>query len=159
LAAVRFSTEKNAVGCPEPLSARPLYIEGLSRTAPAAAYRVEAFMLDSEDTHEQNVRERIERDGPEAEIGRQADVERLKPHIEAFYEHGSRADVVGLCEAFESLERKEFRVCDLQRACLLEEIVCVLGRANTYSRVDTIGKSCKYDQKANLFSPNQGAGQ
>jgi hypothetical protein len=30
--------------------------------------------------------------------------------------------VIGLCEAFESLERKEFGVNDLRRACLIEEI-------------------------------------
>ncbi|HEY3936736.1 MAG TPA: hypothetical protein VGL97_04870 [Bryobacteraceae bacterium] len=80
-------------------------------------------MLDSDDTHEQNVRERIERDGPEAEIARQADVERLKSHMEAFYEHGSRADIVGLCEAFEALERREFSANDLRRACLIEAIL------------------------------------
>jgi hypothetical protein len=79
-------------------------------------------MLDLEDTHEQNVRERIERDGVEAEIARQADVERLKPHIETFYEHDSHADVIGLCEAFESLERKKFGVNGLRRAGLIEEI-------------------------------------
>ena len=84
-------------------------------------------MIDSEDTHEQNVRERIERDGQAAEIGRQADVERLKPHIKAFYEHGSRADIVGLREAFESLERKASRASDLHRACLLEEILATFG--------------------------------
>jgi hypothetical protein len=82
-------------------------------------------MLDSEDTHEQNVRERIERDGLEAEIARQADVERLKLHMEAFYEHGSHADIVGLCRAFNSLERKEFNLRDLNRACLIEEILAV----------------------------------
>jgi hypothetical protein len=72
-------------------------------------------MLNSEDTHEQNVQERIERNGPVQEMLRQADVERLKSYMEAFYEHGSRADVVGLCEAFDSLERKEFSASDLNR--------------------------------------------
>lgn len=104
-------------------SKKGLFIyRGLSRSRSPAAYRLEEFMLDSEDTHEQNIRERIERDGLEVEIGRQADVERLKSHMEAFYEHGSRADIRGLCEAFESLERKEFSERKLHRACLLEEI-------------------------------------
>jgi hypothetical protein len=80
-------------------------------------------MFDSDRTHEQNVRERIERDGPVAEILRQADMEWLKPRIEAFYEHGSGADASGLRRAFESLERREFKECDLHRARLIEEIL------------------------------------
>jgi hypothetical protein len=88
-------------------------------------------MFDSDDTHEQNVRERIERDGPVAEVLRRGDVERLRPHIDAFYEHGFRADIRGLCEAFESLDRKEFRECDSHRACLIEEILSIFGRVRS----------------------------
>jgi len=53
-------------------------------------------MQDHEDTHLENARERIERDGPVAELLRQAYVERLRSHLEAFYEHGRLADLVGL---------------------------------------------------------------
>ena len=82
-------------------------------------------MFESEDIHQQNVRCRIERDGLVAEIIRQAYVERLKSHIEAFYEHGSCADVVALCEAFDQLEQKEFTMCDLHKARLIEELLSV----------------------------------
>jgi hypothetical protein len=40
---------------------------------------------------------------------RQADIEQLKSPIDAFYEHGSRADIVGLCQAFAYLLNR----CDI----------------------------------------------
>jgi len=85
-------------------------------------------MHDHEDTHLENVRERIERDGLVAEMRRRATVEHLKSHMDAFYEHGSRADVAALCDAFDSVERRRFDVRDLNRACLIEEILSAYGR-------------------------------
>jgi len=84
-------------------------------------------MVSSKNTHLQNVRERIKRDGPVAERVRRDYIDSLKSYIEAFYEHGSFADVTGLCEAFEALECRKFSVHDLHRACLLEEILSIFG--------------------------------
>ncbi len=70
--------------------------------------------------------ERASKKMDRSQMLRRADVERLKPHIEA-YEHGFRADIRGLYEAFESLERKEFRECDSHRAYLIEEILSMFG--------------------------------
>jgi hypothetical protein len=84
-------------------------------------------MLDSEDSHQQNVRERIARDGPGAELLRQAYVKELKSHMDAFYEHGSLADVLALCEAFERLDCREYGRSDLHRARLVEELA-IFGR-------------------------------
>ena len=80
-------------------------------------------MHEHDDTHLENIRERIARDGPVAETIRQAHVEQLKSHMAAFYEHGSTMDIIALCRAFSSLEQKEFSFGDLYEACLVESVL------------------------------------
>jgi hypothetical protein len=54
-------------------------------------------MLDHEDTHLESMRRRIERHRP-AEMSPEAYVDRLRSRIEAFYEHGSCADLPRVTE-------------------------------------------------------------
>jgi hypothetical protein len=84
-------------------------------------------MPDYEDTRLENIRERIQRNGPGAEILRQAYIERLRSHIEAFYEHGSLADLLSLCAAFDALEGEECGADDLHRARLVEKLTAAGG--------------------------------
>ena len=91
-------------------------------------------MLDLENTHEQNVRERIERDGVAAEMLRQMYVDRLKSHNEGFYEHGSTVDIIGICQAFDLLKQEGCEAGDVHRALLVEAILALFDRPHSLFR-------------------------
>ncbi len=52
----------------------------------------------------ENAQARIDESGPGAELLRRMYVGRLQSYMEAFYQHGSFADVVALCRALELSE-------------------------------------------------------
>jgi hypothetical protein len=56
------------------------------------------------DTHRENVEERVRKFGKAFEALRQSYVTRLRGHFDSLYEHGSLADLVALCMAFEEWE-------------------------------------------------------
>lgn len=66
------------------------------------------------ETRQQNSDDRARMSGPGAELLRRVQVAHLRDHMEAFYEHGSLADVVALCAAFELMERgwRERAICE-----------------------------------------------
>jgi hypothetical protein len=53
----------------------------------------------------ENATERVSRIGPGAEALRRIHVQRLRSHMDAFYEHGSVADVLLLSTVFDEAER------------------------------------------------------
>jgi hypothetical protein len=84
-------------------------------------------MLCQADTHLQNARERVEQNGNGAELLRQMYLNQLKSYHAAFYEHGSFADVVAICMAFDHLERQGWNVRAPCRASLIESILVLFA--------------------------------
>ena len=86
-------------------------------------------VLENEDeTHVQNATERISRIGPGAETLRRIHLQRLRSHLDAFYEHGTLADVLLLSAAFDEAERSCRGLPPMRdRACLIESLLTVLG--------------------------------
>jgi hypothetical protein len=79
----------------------------------------------SEDSAEkQNTDARVARIGPAAEKIRRVGIERLRSHMDAFYEHGSVADVFLLCAGFEEAERTR-RTYSPERADLVEALMSI----------------------------------
>ena len=75
----------------------------------------------------QNATERVSRTGPGAEALRRIHIQRLRSHLDAFYEHGSLADILLLSAAFEEAERR-YRAAQMwDRACLVESLLTVSG--------------------------------
>jgi hypothetical protein len=66
----------------------------------------EQVLEDDGETRVQNATERVSRIGLGAEALRRIHVQRLKSHLDAFYEHGSLADILLLSAAFEEAERR-----------------------------------------------------
>ena len=85
-------------------------------------------VLENDDeTRLQNATERVSRIGPCAEALRRIHVQRLRSHLDAFYEHGSLADILLLSAAFEEAERS-YRAAQMwDRACLVESLLTVSG--------------------------------
>ena len=84
----------------------------------------------SEETRRENADERRQFAGAGLELLRRALVERLRMHMEIFYEHGSIGDVSALCAAFDLLDRDngyERPVCVRSQAELVEGLLNVLG--------------------------------
>jgi len=75
----------------------------------------------------QNATERVSRIGPGAEALRRIHVQRLRCHMDAFYEHGSLADVLLLSAAFDEGERSYLGEEMRDRACLVESLLTVCG--------------------------------
>jgi hypothetical protein len=59
------------------------------------------------DTQRENTEERIQKAGPGFELLRKAYVAELRAHVDAFYEHGSTADIFALCGAFNLKEGRQ----------------------------------------------------
>ncbi len=72
----------------------------------------------------ENTEHRIQHEGPGSELLRRIYVEHLRSHMEAFYEHGSLADVVALSQA---LELSEQTSCTSRQAPVVEAFLEVLG--------------------------------
>ena len=81
------------------------------------------------ETRRENVGERVQFGGPGLELFRRVHVEHLRAHMEVFYEHGSTADVLALCAAFELLQRgwREPSSCERSQAALVEAFLATLG--------------------------------
>jgi hypothetical protein len=77
----------------------------------------------------ENAQERIKHGGPGLELLRRVYVERLRSHMEAFYEHASAGDVFALCAAFDLSERarREKAICARDHAALVEAFLATLG--------------------------------
>lgn len=75
----------------------------------------------------ENATERVSRIGPGAEALRRIHVQRLRSHMDAFYEHGSLADVLLLSAAFDEAERSYRSGQMRDRACLVESLLTVAG--------------------------------
>jgi hypothetical protein len=110
-------------GTAKPLEGRLLDV-ARNTTKLALAERV----LEAEnETRVQNATKRVSRIGPGAEALRRIHVQRLGSHLDAFYEHGTLADVLLLSAAFDEAERS-YRGLQLRdRACLVESFLTVLG--------------------------------
>ena len=80
-----------------------------------------------DETRVQNATERVSRIGPSAEALRRIHVQRLRSHLDAFYEHGSLADILLLSAAFEEAERSYRAARMWDRACLVESLLTVSG--------------------------------
>ena len=80
-------------------------------------------------TRRENAEERVRLGGPGLELLRRVHIERLRGHMEAFYEHGTVADVLAFCAAFDLRERgwREQAGCKCSQASLLEALLAVLG--------------------------------
>jgi hypothetical protein len=81
------------------------------------------------DTHRENAEDRVRHAGPGVELIRSVCVARLRGYIEPFYEHGSLADMVALCLAFEEWEKQDpaaFRSMR-DRATLLEAVLKIFN--------------------------------
>lgn len=80
-----------------------------------------------DETRVQNATERVSRTGPGAEALRRIHIQRLRSHLDAFYEHGSLADILLLSAEFEEAERR-YRAAQMwDRACLVESLLTVSG--------------------------------
>jgi hypothetical protein len=87
----------------------------------------EQVLENDDETRVQNATERVSRIGPGAEALRRVHVQRLRSHLDAFYEHGSLADILLLSAAFEETERS-YRATEMwDRACLVESLLTVSG--------------------------------
>jgi hypothetical protein len=87
----------------------------------------EQVLEDDGETRVQNATERVSRIGPSAEALRRIHVQRLRSHLDAFYEHGTLTDVLLLSAAFDEAER-DYRAEQMRdRACLVESLLRVLG--------------------------------
>jgi hypothetical protein len=75
----------------------------------------------------QNIMARIARTGPAAEMFRRMNIERLKGHMDAFYEHGTLPDIMLLCAAFDAAER-ECKLWSPERAWLVDSLLMLCGR-------------------------------
>jgi hypothetical protein len=87
----------------------------------------EQVLENDDETRLQNATERVSRIGPGAEALRRIHVQRLRSHLDAFYEHGALADVVLLSAAFDEVERSCRGRQMRDRACLVESLLTVLG--------------------------------
>jgi hypothetical protein len=87
----------------------------------------EQVLENDDETRLQNATERVSRIGPGAEALRRIHVQRLRSHLDAFYEHGALADVVLLSAAFDEAERSCRGRQMRDRACLVESLLTVLG--------------------------------
>ena len=87
----------------------------------------EQVLADEDETRVQNATERVSRIGPAAEALRRIHIQRLRSHLDAFYEHATLADVLLLSAAFEEAERsyRGRRMSD--RAFLVESLLTVSG--------------------------------
>jgi hypothetical protein len=75
----------------------------------------------------ENITERVSRTGPDAEALRRIYVQRLRDHMDAFYEHGTLVDVLLLSAAFDEAERS-YRVEQMRdQTCLVDSLLTVLG--------------------------------
>jgi hypothetical protein len=89
--------------------------------------KLNEFQSSVTEAHRQNADERIRTLGPGFEIIRTAYVARLKEHVPAFYEHGSLADLVALCEAFEEWSKAPSQLAvKCERAVLVESLLRAL---------------------------------
>ena len=81
------------------------------------------------ETRAENTEERVRFSGPGAELLRGVHVEHLRAHMEVLYEHGSTADILALCAAFDLLERgwRERSECERTQATLIEAVLATLG--------------------------------
>jgi hypothetical protein len=87
----------------------------------------EQALENDDETRLQNATERVSRIGDGAEALRRIHVQRLRSHLDAFYEHGSLADILLLSAAFEEAERG-YRAAQMwDRACLVESLLTVSG--------------------------------
>lgn len=87
----------------------------------------EQVLENDDETRVQNATERVSRIGPGAEALRRIHVQRLRSHLDAFYEHGTLADVLLLSAAFDDAERSYRGRQMRERACLIESLLTVLG--------------------------------
>lgn len=80
-------------------------------------------------TERENAEERIRVFGPGLELLRRCCVEQLQAHMDAFYEHGSAADLFALCLAFDRLERtsEQGSAGTQNEASLIESILLTLA--------------------------------
>ena len=89
-------------------------------------------VLENDDeTRVQNATERVSRIGPSAEALRRIHVQRLRSHLDAFYEHASLADILLLSTAFDQAELAYRAEQTRDRACLVESLLTVSGFAPT----------------------------
>lgn len=81
------------------------------------------------ETKRENSDQRVTFGGPGLELLRRVQVQHLRAYMDAFYEHGSAADICALCAAFELLERgwREKAHCDHSQAAVLEALLAALG--------------------------------
>ena len=91
----------------------------------------ERVLDEGAETRIQNATERVLRIGPGAEALRRIHVQRLRSHMDAFYEHGSLADILLLSTAFDEAERAYRAEQTRDRACLVECLLTVSGFAPT----------------------------
>jgi hypothetical protein len=87
----------------------------------------EQVIEDEDQTRVQNTTERVSRIGRGAETLRRIHVQRLRSHLDAFYEHGTLADVLLLSAAFDEAERSYRSLQTRDRACLVESLLTILG--------------------------------
>lgn len=105
---------------------------GLALPNTAMAPTTKAFKLirtgaEEDESPAPNTMARIARTGSAAEMLRRMNIERLKGHMDAFYEHGALPDILLLCAAFDAAERE----CDLwspERAWLVDSLLTLCNR-------------------------------
>jgi len=100
---------------------------GLGLPIPSMAQRQTRIELirtlkDEDESSAQTALARVARIGPAAETLRRMSIERLKGHMEAFYEHGTLPDILLLCDAFDAADCERNR-WSLERAWLIESIL------------------------------------
>ena len=61
---------------------------------------------------------------------RQINIDQLKDHMEAFYEHGTLPDLVMLCAAFDRIERERLDWSP-ERAWLVDTLLMMCNRLNS----------------------------
>ncbi|HMF75628.1 MAG TPA: hypothetical protein VK604_08205 [Bryobacteraceae bacterium] len=83
-------------------------------------------MGDDEWIEQENTKWRIRESGIGAELIRKSELDRLRPHITAFFAHGKIADVVALRAAFELADTATFTV---RSAPVIESILQITGTA------------------------------
>lgn len=95
--------------------------ESLTRIAEGDSHRTDLDRANAED--------RIQYGGPGLELIRRAYVDRCRDHMDAFWDHGSLADIVALCAAFDLIDRDRHQRCENEssRGALIEALLAVLG--------------------------------